>query len=39
MSNHRQVATEVRDVYLETMSKIYYSYFRGYITKLLKLPV
>ncbi|RDD45399.1 Vacuolar protein sorting-associated protein 52-like protein [Trichoplax sp. H2] len=39
MSNHRQVATEVRDVYLETMSKIYYCYFRGYITKLLKLPV
>ncbi|EDV27587.1 uncharacterized protein TRIADDRAFT_53433 [Trichoplax adhaerens] len=39
MSNHRQVATEVRDVYLETMSKIYYCYFRGYITKLLKLPI
>ena len=37
MAHHRQVAREIKDEYIDTMSKIYFSYFKTYISKLLKL--
>jgi len=37
LAHHRQVAREIRDEYVDTMSKIYFSYFREYISKLMKL--
>ncbi|KAK0065803.1 vacuolar protein sorting-associated protein 52 isoform X5, partial [Biomphalaria pfeifferi] len=37
MANERHVAKEVRDEYIDTMSKIYYSYFKGYSSRLTKL--
>ncbi|KAK2555554.1 Vacuolar protein sorting-associated protein 52-like protein [Acropora cervicornis] len=37
MAHHRQVAREIRDEYIDTMSKIYFSYFKTYISKILKL--
>lgn len=37
MANERHVAREIRDEYLDTMSKIYYSYFKGYLGRLMKL--
>lgn len=37
LAHHRQVAREIRDEYVDTMSKIYAAYFRGYISKLMKL--
>ncbi|XP_041369494.1 vacuolar protein sorting-associated protein 52 homolog [Gigantopelta aegis] len=37
MANERHVAKEVRDEYIDTMSKIYYSYFKGYSSRLMKL--
>ena len=39
MANERHVAKEVRDEYIDTMSKIYYSYFKGYSSRLMKLQV
>ena len=39
MAHHRQVAREIKDEYIDTMSKIYFSYFKTYISKLLKLQV
>ena len=39
MNNGRQVAREVRDEYVETMSKIYFSYFKSYSSRLMKLQV
>ena len=39
MSNERTIAREVRDEYVETMSKIYYSYFKSYTSRLMKLQV
>jgi len=39
MTHERQTAKEIRDEYVETMSKIYYSYFKGYLTRLTKLQV
>lgn len=39
MANERHVAREIRDEYLDTMSKIYYSYFKGYLGRLMKLQV
>jgi len=39
MTHERQIAKEVRDEYVDTMSKIYYSYFKGYLTRLTKLQV
>ena len=39
MAHHRQVAKEIRDEYIDTMSKIYFSYFKSYLSKLLKLQV
>ncbi|XP_036362819.1 vacuolar protein sorting-associated protein 52 homolog [Octopus sinensis] len=37
MSHERQVAKEIRDEYVDTMSKVYYSYFKGYTSRLMKL--
>ncbi|KAK7502660.1 hypothetical protein BaRGS_00006235 [Batillaria attramentaria] len=37
MTNERHVAKEVRDEYVDTMSKIYYSYFKSYSSRLMKL--
>ncbi|GAB6031475.1 Vacuolar protein sorting-associated protein 52 [Chamberlinius hualienensis] len=37
MANERQVAKEVRDEYIDTMSKIYCSYFKEYTSRLMKL--
>ena len=39
MSNERTIAREVRDEYVETMNKIYYSYFKSYTSRLMKLQV
>ena len=39
MANERHVARELRDEYIETMSKIYYSYFKSYNNRLMKLQV
>ncbi len=35
----RTVARECRDEYINTMSKVYYSYFKEYSSKLAKLQV
>ncbi|XP_071501789.1 vacuolar protein sorting-associated protein 52 homolog [Diadema antillarum] len=37
LANERHVAKEVRDEYVDTMSKVYFSYFKGYINRLMKL--
>ena len=39
MTHERHIAKEIRDEYVETMSKIYYSYFKGYLSRLTKLQV
>lgn len=39
MANERTVAKEIRDEYVDTMSKIYYSYFKSYSGRLLKVQV
>ncbi|KAF7235308.1 hypothetical protein EYD10_17863 [Varanus komodoensis] len=36
LGHERSVAKEVRDEYLETMSKIYLSYFKSYTSRLMK---
>ncbi|KAM8884079.1 vacuolar protein sorting-associated protein 52 homolog [Synchiropus picturatus] len=36
LANERTVAREIRDEYVDTMSKIYYSYFKSYSGRLLK---
>ncbi|XP_061520368.1 vacuolar protein sorting-associated protein 52 homolog [Phycodurus eques] len=36
LANERTVAKEVRDDYVDTMSKIYFSYFKSYSGRLLK---
>ena len=39
LANERYTAKEVRDEYVNTMSKIYYSYFKGYTSRISKLQV
>lgn len=39
LANERTVAKEIRDEYVDTMSKIYYSYFKSYSSRLLKVQV
>ena len=39
MSNERHIAIEIKDEYVNTMSKIYFSYFKTYVTKIGKLQV
>uniref|UniRef100_A0A4W3J8D7 Vacuolar protein sorting-associated protein 52 homolog n=1 Tax=Callorhinchus milii TaxID=7868 RepID=A0A4W3J8D7_CALMI len=36
MANERHVAKEIRDEYVDTMSKIYFSYFKSYTSRLMK---
>ncbi|KAM6959096.1 vacuolar protein sorting-associated protein 52 homolog [Aplochiton taeniatus] len=36
LANERTVAKEIRDEYVDSMSKIYYSYFKSYSSRLLK---
>ncbi|TRY65737.1 hypothetical protein DNTS_005577 [Danionella cerebrum] len=36
LANERMVAKEIRDEYVDTMSKIYFSYFKSYSGRLLK---
>ncbi|XP_050390938.2 vacuolar protein sorting-associated protein 52 homolog [Patella vulgata] len=37
MGNERHIAKEIRDEYIDTMSKLYYSYFKSYASRLMKL--
>ena len=39
LSNERDVAEEICGEYVDTMSKIYYSYFKSYSSRLIKLLV
>ena len=39
LSNERHVAKEVRDEYVDTVSKVYMSYFKSYINRVMKLQV
>lgn len=39
LANERTVAKEIRDEYVDTMSKIYCSYFKSYSSRLLKVQV
>nr|XP_002124423.1 vacuolar protein sorting-associated protein 52 homolog [Ciona intestinalis] len=37
LSNERHVAREVRDEYVDTLSKVYLSYFKTYVNRIMKL--
>jgi len=37
MANNRDVAREIRDEYVDTMSKVLFSYFKSYSGRLAKL--
>lgn len=39
MTHERDIAREVREEYVDTMSKILYSYFKMYTSRLMKLQV
>lgn len=39
LTNDRQIADEIRREYLDTLSKVYFSYFKAYSSKLMKLQV
>ena len=39
LANERNVAEEICGEYISTMSKIYYSYFKSYSSRLMKLQV
>uniref|UniRef100_A0A3B1KHL8 Vacuolar protein sorting-associated protein 52 homolog n=1 Tax=Astyanax mexicanus TaxID=7994 RepID=A0A3B1KHL8_ASTMX len=39
LANERTVAKEIRDEYVDTMSKIYFCYFKSYSSRLLKVQV
>ncbi|VDP86245.1 unnamed protein product [Echinostoma caproni] len=39
LAHDREIATEVRNEYVNTMSKVYYSYFKAYCSKLTKLQL
>jgi hypothetical protein len=39
LSNERNIAEEICGEYIDTMSKIYYSYFKSYSSRLKKLQV
>lgn len=39
LGNERATAKEIRDEYVETLSKIYLSYYRSYLGRLMKLQV
>nr|CAB3267647.1 vacuolar protein sorting-associated protein 52 homolog [Phallusia mammillata] len=37
LSNERHVANEVKDEYIDTLSKVYFSYFKSYLNRIMKL--
>ena len=39
MAHSRETALQVRSEYIDTMTKIYYSYFKDYYSKLMKIQV
>ena len=39
MAHSRETAQQVRSEYMDTMAKIYYSYFKDYYSKLMKIQV
>ncbi|XP_027563036.1 vacuolar protein sorting-associated protein 52 homolog [Neopelma chrysocephalum] len=39
LGNERNVAQELRDQYVETVSRIYFSYFKSYTGRLMKIQV
>ncbi|CAF0894611.1 unnamed protein product [Adineta ricciae] len=39
LTNDRQIADEIRREYLDTLSKVYFSYFKAYSSKLMKLQL
>ena len=39
MAHSREIAVQVRQEYVDTMGKVYYSYFKDYHSKLMKLQV
>lgn len=39
MAHHRHTAAELKDEYVDTMSKILFSYFKTYQSRLMKLQV
>ncbi|CAJ0946066.1 unnamed protein product [Ranitomeya imitator] len=39
LGNERSVAQEIQDEYMETMSKVYLSYFKSYTSRLMKVQV
>lgn len=39
LTNDRQIADEIRREYVDTLSKVYFSYFKAYSSKLVKLQV
>ena len=39
MAHSRETAQQIRSEFIETMGKIYYSYFKDYYSKLLKMQV
>lgn len=39
LNNDRQIADEIRREYIETLGKVYFSYFKAYSSKLMKLQV
>ncbi|KAA0189434.1 Vacuolar protein sorting-associated protein 52, partial [Fasciolopsis buskii] len=39
LAHDREIATEIRSEYVNTMSKVYYSYFKAYCSKLTKLQL
>jgi len=39
LTNDRQIADEIRREYIDTLSKVYFSYFKAYSSKIMKLQV
>ena len=39
LAHSRETANQIREEYVDTLSKIYYSYFKDYYNKLMKLQV
>ncbi|CAG0919805.1 unnamed protein product [Notodromas monacha] len=37
MAHEKEIAREIRDEYVETLSKVYYSYFKAYASRIMKL--
>lgn len=39
LTNDRQIADEIQREYIDTLGKVYFSYFKAYSSKLMKLQV